>query len=180
MSWIDHAFPRTATPSGLVGRVLGVNPGMMTGPRTNTHLLGRRDPVLLDPRAGARARHPPPPPPRPRGRRRPAPRALQGAPRREDGPRGLGAPRADGGSPRRTEGGRRRRHADPRVHAVPRLRPPLLLPGRGESGLHGGCHPRRLDDGDPLPRPPPRRLHELAPAPPAARRAPHLPGARPR
>lgn len=48
MSWIDPAFPRTATPSGLVGRVLGLNPGMMTGPGTNTYLVGRRDPILID------------------------------------------------------------------------------------------------------------------------------------
>ena len=52
MSWIDHAFPRTATPSGLVGRVLGLNPGMMTGPGTNTYLVGRRDPILIDTGAG--------------------------------------------------------------------------------------------------------------------------------
>jgi len=48
MSWIDHAFPRTATPSRLVGRVLGLNPGMMTGPGTNTYLVGGRDPILID------------------------------------------------------------------------------------------------------------------------------------
>lgn len=48
MSWIDPNFPRTATVSPLVGRVLGLNPGMMTGPGTNTYLLGRRDPILLD------------------------------------------------------------------------------------------------------------------------------------
>jgi glyoxylase-like metal-dependent hydrolase (beta-lactamase superfamily II) len=52
MSWIDPAFPRTATLTPLVGRVLGLNPGMMTGPGTNTYLVGRRDPVLLDTGAG--------------------------------------------------------------------------------------------------------------------------------
>ncbi len=52
MSWIDPAFPRTATPSPLVGRVLGLNPGMMTGPGTNTYLVGRRDPILIDTGAG--------------------------------------------------------------------------------------------------------------------------------
>jgi ribonuclease/clavin/mitogillin len=52
MSWIDPNFPRTATPSSLVGRVLGLNPGMMTGPGTNTYLIGRRDPILLDTGAG--------------------------------------------------------------------------------------------------------------------------------
>jgi glyoxylase-like metal-dependent hydrolase (beta-lactamase superfamily II) len=48
MSWIDAAFPKTATLTPLVGRVLGLNPGMMTGPGTNTYLVGRRDPVLID------------------------------------------------------------------------------------------------------------------------------------
>jgi hydroxyacylglutathione hydrolase len=52
VSWIDPAFPRTATPSPLVGRVLGLNPGMMTGPGTNTYLVGRRDPILIDTGAG--------------------------------------------------------------------------------------------------------------------------------
>jgi endoribonuclease LACTB2 len=52
MSWIDAGFPKTATPTSLVGRVLGLNPGMMTGPGTNTYLIGRRDPILLDTGAG--------------------------------------------------------------------------------------------------------------------------------
>jgi len=52
VSWIDRDFPTTATPSDLVGRVLGLNPGLMTGPGTNTYLVGRRDPILLDTGAG--------------------------------------------------------------------------------------------------------------------------------
>jgi hydroxyacylglutathione hydrolase len=52
MSWIDPEFPRAATLTERVGRVLGLNPGMMTGPGTNTYLLGRRDPILLDTGAG--------------------------------------------------------------------------------------------------------------------------------
>jgi glyoxylase-like metal-dependent hydrolase (beta-lactamase superfamily II) len=48
MAWIDPDFPKTATASDLVGRVLGLNPGMMTGPGTNTYLVGRRDPILID------------------------------------------------------------------------------------------------------------------------------------
>jgi glyoxylase-like metal-dependent hydrolase (beta-lactamase superfamily II) len=52
MSWIDPKFPHTATPSDLVGRVLGLNPGMMTGPGTNTYLVGRAHPILIDTGAG--------------------------------------------------------------------------------------------------------------------------------
>jgi glyoxylase-like metal-dependent hydrolase (beta-lactamase superfamily II) len=52
MPWIDPSFPRTATPSDLVGRVLGLNPGLMTGPGTNTYLVGRRDPILVDTGSG--------------------------------------------------------------------------------------------------------------------------------
>jgi glyoxylase-like metal-dependent hydrolase (beta-lactamase superfamily II) len=52
MSWIDPDFPQRATPTALVGRVLGLNPGMMTGPGTNTYLVGRSDPILIDTGAG--------------------------------------------------------------------------------------------------------------------------------
>jgi glyoxylase-like metal-dependent hydrolase (beta-lactamase superfamily II) len=52
MSWIDRDFPRTAEPTDLVGRVLGLNPGMMTGPGTNTYLVGRSHPILIDTGAG--------------------------------------------------------------------------------------------------------------------------------
>jgi ribonuclease/clavin/mitogillin len=52
MSWIDPDFPRTAEPTDLVARVLGLNPGMFTGPGTNTYLVGRRHPILIDTGAG--------------------------------------------------------------------------------------------------------------------------------
>jgi glyoxylase-like metal-dependent hydrolase (beta-lactamase superfamily II) len=52
MSWIDPDFPRTATLTGRVGRVLALNPGLMTGPGTNTYLIGEHDPILLDTGAG--------------------------------------------------------------------------------------------------------------------------------
>lgn len=52
MTWIDPDFPRTAEPSDLVGRVLGLNPGMLTGPGTNTYLVGRTRPILIDTGAG--------------------------------------------------------------------------------------------------------------------------------
>jgi glyoxylase-like metal-dependent hydrolase (beta-lactamase superfamily II) len=52
MSWIDPDFPKTATPSDLVGRVLGLNPGLFTGPGTNTYLVGRAHPILIDTGAG--------------------------------------------------------------------------------------------------------------------------------
>src|SRR2546428_13755915 len=59
VGWIDPEFPKTATGSELVGPVLGVHPGLMTGPGTNTYPLGRRDPILIDTGAG-RTHHPPP------------------------------------------------------------------------------------------------------------------------
>ena len=40
-------FPRTARLTPRVRRVLGLNPGLMTGPGTNTYLVGERRPILL-------------------------------------------------------------------------------------------------------------------------------------
>src|SRR2546426_10014602 len=58
VSWIDPEFPKTATVAELVGRVLGLNPRMMTGPRTNTYPLGRPHPILIHTGPGA-AHYPP-------------------------------------------------------------------------------------------------------------------------
>jgi glyoxylase-like metal-dependent hydrolase (beta-lactamase superfamily II) len=46
------ALPETARLTPLVGRVLGLNPGLMTGPGTNTYLVGARRPLLIDTGAG--------------------------------------------------------------------------------------------------------------------------------
>jgi glyoxylase-like metal-dependent hydrolase (beta-lactamase superfamily II) len=46
------ALPEAARLTPLVGRVLGLNPGLMTGPGTNTYLVGARRPILLDTGAG--------------------------------------------------------------------------------------------------------------------------------
>ena len=45
-------FPETTRLTPLVGRVLGLNPGLMTGPGTNTYLVGARQPLFIDTGAG--------------------------------------------------------------------------------------------------------------------------------
>lgn len=47
-----NQFAETAMLSTLVGWVLGLNPGLMTGPGTNTYFVGRREPILIDTGAG--------------------------------------------------------------------------------------------------------------------------------
>jgi glyoxylase-like metal-dependent hydrolase (beta-lactamase superfamily II) len=51
-------LPETARLTERVRRVLGLNPGLMTGPGTNTYLVGARQPLLVDTGAGL-ARYPP-------------------------------------------------------------------------------------------------------------------------
>jgi glyoxylase-like metal-dependent hydrolase (beta-lactamase superfamily II) len=46
------ALPATARLTDRVCRVLGLNPGLMTGPGTNTYLVGVRQPLLIDTGAG--------------------------------------------------------------------------------------------------------------------------------
>src|SRR5262249_1323943 len=54
VTWIDPDFPRTAEPTDRVARVLRLNPrtlpapGSVTAPGTNTYLVGRRRPILID------------------------------------------------------------------------------------------------------------------------------------
>ena len=129
---------------------------MMTGPGTNTYLVGRRDPILIDTGAGV-ADYPP------LFARYLAERGwtqpsrvllthrhrdhLGGVPQLRERYRGLHVAKMiykDADLPRRTsrtcaDGAAdrgRRRHADRRPHARPRLRSPLLLPGGGEGALH--------------------------------------------
>ena len=144
------AVPETARLTPLVGRVLGLNPGLMTGPGTNTYLVGARRPILLDTGAGvagyirllmaflgcrgARGRvagHPDAPARRPHRRRARRAARVPAGPGREARQERRLAAGLDGVARRRRGDPRRRRHAPRDLHAGTRVGPPLLLPRGG-------------------------------------------------
>ena len=183
--------------SPMVRRIVAANPGMMTGPGTNTYLVGIDEIAVIDPGpddaahldaiagcGGDRIRwillthtHEDHSPGAAGLKKRTGAEILAFDP--GEG-RGKVAPRRHAGRRRRHRGHRVPPHGPP--HPGPRLQPPLLPAQRGADAVHGRPHHAGVDGG----HQPARRRHGRVPGlaraaqvdPPAAQG--HRPRARPR